>query len=322
MMLRSLRVSVICLLFPAAAFAQQVLETTGSRALGMGGAFVAVADDPTAVYWNPAGLASGPPAGITIGWADFRTGDQLGAPVAGATQRTSKFVSLGTLPVGLSYGHFQESALTPSLGTLPRAQSVSVSQYGVTLLQTVTQGFVIASTFKYVRGSVTSGPVEGQSTGDALKAAADREGAATGHLDADIGAMADLRRARIGLLVRNVREPSFGDAAQGAVKLQRQTRLGLAILPGSGLTLAMDLDLDTVDLRDGPRRILAFGGEQRLGRLAVRAGTRWNLAGPRRMVGALGGSALIRKGVWIDAHYTEGRLDADRGFGIALRMGS
>jgi long-chain fatty acid transport protein len=29
----------------------------GARALAMGGAFVAVADDATAVYWNPAGLA-------------------------------------------------------------------------------------------------------------------------------------------------------------------------------------------------------------------------------------------------------------------------
>lgn len=29
----------------------------GPRALGMGGAFVALVDDPTSVYWNPAGLA-------------------------------------------------------------------------------------------------------------------------------------------------------------------------------------------------------------------------------------------------------------------------
>ena len=34
----------------------QVFETFGVRALGMGGAFVAVADDATATYWNPAGL--------------------------------------------------------------------------------------------------------------------------------------------------------------------------------------------------------------------------------------------------------------------------
>jgi len=131
-----------------------------------------------------------------------------------------------------------------------------------------------------------------------------------------------MERVRVGILVRNVREPSFGEVGGVPIQLKRQARLGISVLPSTGLTLATDLDLDTVDLRDGPRRILAFGGEQRLGRLAVRAGTRWNLAGPRRMVGALGGSALIRKGVWIDAHYTEGRLDADRGFGIALRMGS
>ena len=36
----------------------QSFEALGSRAQGMG-AFVAVADDASAVYWNPAGLASG-----------------------------------------------------------------------------------------------------------------------------------------------------------------------------------------------------------------------------------------------------------------------
>ena len=30
----------------------------GARATGLGEAFVAVANDPTAIYWNPAGLAS------------------------------------------------------------------------------------------------------------------------------------------------------------------------------------------------------------------------------------------------------------------------
>ncbi len=31
----------------------QGFEAVGTRALGMGGAFVAVADDASAVYWNP-----------------------------------------------------------------------------------------------------------------------------------------------------------------------------------------------------------------------------------------------------------------------------
>ncbi len=34
------------------------LNSIGTRALGMGGAFVGLADDATALYWNPAGLAN------------------------------------------------------------------------------------------------------------------------------------------------------------------------------------------------------------------------------------------------------------------------
>ena len=38
----------------------------GARAMAMGEAFTAVADDPTAVYWNPAGLASQKQKGVTM----------------------------------------------------------------------------------------------------------------------------------------------------------------------------------------------------------------------------------------------------------------
>ena len=40
--------------------AAQIVETVGTRAQGMGGAFVAVANDSSATWWNPAGLADGP----------------------------------------------------------------------------------------------------------------------------------------------------------------------------------------------------------------------------------------------------------------------
>ena len=51
---------LIPLLAAAPGLAQaQTFETFGIRAQGMGGAFVAVSDDATATWWNPAGLATG-----------------------------------------------------------------------------------------------------------------------------------------------------------------------------------------------------------------------------------------------------------------------
>src|SRR5262245_61737355 len=48
---------------PAAAQAEPAV---GVRAAGMGGAFTAVADDGSASFWNPAGLASGSLVSVTL----------------------------------------------------------------------------------------------------------------------------------------------------------------------------------------------------------------------------------------------------------------
>src|SRR5438477_7409975 len=46
------------LLFSTVSLNGQTLDQIGERAQGMGGAFVAVADDASAIYWNPAGLSN------------------------------------------------------------------------------------------------------------------------------------------------------------------------------------------------------------------------------------------------------------------------
>ena len=320
-MLRRRSVLLLLLLWPAAASAQQIVESAGSRALGMAGAFVGVADDATAVYWNPAGLASGPPGGVAIGWVDFRTGDRSGAAKPGPTHRRSRFVSLGTWPLGLSYGQFREGALVAGPDGETRFSVLEISQFSATVLQTLVQGLVVGTTLKYLRGGMVSGLAGGTSARAALDAATDLESPSDGRFDLDLGLMADLRRARFGLTVRNLREPTFGEVEESAIQLKRHSRMGLAVLPTDGLTLAMDLDLDTVDLRDGPRRILAFGGENQFDRWALRGGVRWSLEGSRRTAGAVGLSVRIRPGAWVDGHYTQGRVEADRGFGVALRAG-
>jgi F plasmid transfer operon, TraF, protein len=305
---------------PAAA--QTVFESAGERALGMAGAFVGVADDATAVYWNPAGLATGRPAGMTIGWSRLQSGNSDAAPEPGAVRRRGHLTSLGTWPLGASYGAFETTTLVAQEDGQLAAETLRTRQFGVTLVQSIVSGLVVGSTLKYVRGTAASAPTEASTLGEALAAGSALEGHAHGAFDLDVGVMADLSRVRVGLTMRNVRSPSFGDLATTANTLQRQARLGIAVLPVDGLTLAMDVDLDTVDLRGGLRRVCALGGEGQLGsRLMIRSGVRWSLESERRPVASVGMSVSVRRGLWLDGHYAQGRADEDREFGVALRAG-
>ncbi len=58
MMRNVLALGLVLLLTAGVASADFLEVETGARAMGMGGAFVAVADDVTALHWNPAGLAA------------------------------------------------------------------------------------------------------------------------------------------------------------------------------------------------------------------------------------------------------------------------
>ena len=57
----------------------------GARALAMGGAFTAVADDPSATFWNPAGLGNLPQRAILVMHAE-RFGDLIDRDFAAYTQ--------------------------------------------------------------------------------------------------------------------------------------------------------------------------------------------------------------------------------------------
>src|SRR5688500_2265323 len=87
---------------PAVARAQG-LESLGNRATAMA-AFVAVADDTSAVAWNPAGLVSGPIFNISV---DFGRSTSIpdGPPqFPGQAGRVgATLLAIGTLPLGLAF---------------------------------------------------------------------------------------------------------------------------------------------------------------------------------------------------------------------------
>jgi hypothetical protein len=322
----SLRLSALTLLLllavPRSSAGQAIFESAGERALGMAGAFVAVANDATATHWNPAGLATAGPLGMTIGLARLQIGNQSDPPAPGAWRRQSTLTSLGSWPLGVSYGRFHDTRLTTSGTGELRAETLRTSQVAVTLLQTLLPGLVVGSTVKLLRGEAVSEPIEGETIDAALDAGSRLRGDRRTTIDLDIGVMASSDVLRIGLTTKNLRSPRFGDSTGAQGTLPRQTRVGVALLPTDGLTLAMDLDLNTVDLGDGRRRMGAVGGEAQLGsHLALRTGVRWSLVGPRQPVTALGVSLGVGGGLWLDGHYATGRSDDTREFGAALRAG-
>jgi hypothetical protein len=276
-----MRIIAVYALFPVLLVAHsvslnaQTFGGIGTRAEGMAGAFVAVADDASAVYWNPAGIATGATFDLQIssrGESGLFVGASL--PVLGASYyRTRELTGLPTVP---------ESPDRQTWGSGEvHVRTLALSNFGATVVQTVVSGLVIGTTVRAVRGSLD---------------AAD----ATTTYDFDAGAMVSVLGMRFGVTGRNLREPTF-ESGSGTVRLTRQVRVGAALVPRSlptgvhgPFTLAFDADLTaTPDLR-GDRRNAAIGGEYWLagGFLGVRSGFRWSTLGPSRT--AVSGGATVR----------------------------
>src|SRR5262249_35380422 len=122
----------------------------------------------------------------------------------------------------------------------------AVSEWGAIVGQSVGDHLVLASKLKLVRaGSLeTGGPETGH---DAIEAAADADVPRTIRAAVDIGVMAASRHARLGLTIKNLNEPKFGDDPD-ALRLHRQARVGVALLadrvgPLQRFILAADADL-------------------------------------------------------------------------------
>jgi hypothetical protein len=334
-MLRLLGVAALAALVPAAAVSAQTFETVGTRAAGMGGAFVAVADDASAAYWNPAGFATGSYFSLVLDRSIAEAIPRVGP----AGSHSSILFAAGMPATGLSYYRLRSTTARPASATDEavagrnvagvgdvRVDNLITHQFGVTLVQSIYPGISVGSTLKLVRGSALVSVLPAGNSEAILDAADDIAGETANKFDADFGVMAGGGRLKAGLTVRNISEPRF-DAPGGysSVRLERQARAGVAVTPAEGWVVAADFDLLENTGMTGRTRDIALGAEGKVAKKAVvRVGTRFNTANTD-LVGHIptagfGGSYAVTPSILVDAQVTAGSDKAPGGWGVSARF--
>jgi hypothetical protein len=199
-----------------------------------------------------------------------------------------------------------------------------LSQLGVTVLHSVTDGITVGATPKLVRGSFASARVSVRSWDQGFDLAETIESKGKTTADVDVGVLADSGRARVGLVARNLAAPTF-TAGGDEITVSRQVRVGAAWgdrWPGAArFILAVDADLTRVEQAGVERRDIAAGAERwfRNQRIGVRGGLRASTLGDARPVASAGASYAVRNGMYLDVYAAKGRHDDGR-WGIAGRL--
>lgn len=220
----------------------------GARQLAMGGASVALADDASATYWNPAGLAQLPDGQILGTWthtADKReliNYQEFASLVA--CFEASRFVKKWA--IGASYVSSNENLL---LGLTPVVDE-----------QSWYWGSLAVDAGKYGMFGANVRKVDNSIAGHSAES------------DWAIDASYLYRvspKLTVGVMAQDVNEPKMRIDGSPSLSHIINWRAGLAYRPSSSLVLTAD-GYDMAD--NGGLQSLRFGAEKVFGRLALRAG--------------------------------------------------
>lgn len=221
-----------------------LLISPGARAAGMGEAFVAVADDASAVFWNPAGLAfqSGREVTFTHAkWLPQLVTDMAYEFVAYKQYLESINGTIGANVTFLNLGEQQHTSATGEfLGTFNSWDLAVSMSYGTKL----TQNLGLGVTARYIRSNLAP---------DHVKVEGEKGNGTGTSFGVDLGVLYKIpkwRNLRFGANLSNMGPKiTYVDAAQ-ADPIPTNLKLGLAIDAVNSefnkLTISMDTNKDLV----------------------------------------------------------------------------
>lgn len=279
--------AVVCALTAALAVPATAELGVGTRALGMGGAFTAIADDTSAPYWNPAGLAKvkrfqfqPPNIQVRID-ANLDWKDVLDNPPTDDDERINLLRELGSgkakvevsanlcivsprfavfvQPVGEAVLDASGVTFTggyPTLGSQATIRGTGYLYAGFSTAKKLKDGAALGVTVKSVRIKNYVETIEYTDATGGSATISETEEDKNG-LGVDVGYIRDVSpNTSVGAVVRNLIRPSLGSVAP-----ERQVNLGIAYrLPRGNVLLAADVQ----DLFDSPN--LNLGAEFRAGK--------------------------------------------------------
>jgi hypothetical protein len=123
----------------------------GARAKSMGGAYVALADDPSALYWNPSGIALMSENAVMFTHSNWIA--DVNFDFAGISIPIGTFGTLGAFITAITMPDLEVTTIFEPEGT-GEFYSSSDLALGISYARQLTERFVIGVTFKYIQEKI------------------------------------------------------------------------------------------------------------------------------------------------------------------------
>jgi hypothetical protein len=255
------------------------------RAVGLGGAMTAVADEPSAALWNPAGISWLKQNELQVG--SVRLFEDTSINGLSFARPSNRMPSFGLNLLHLKSGEFERTnELNESMGTFSEGDLV----FALTAAQNLSPGWSVGANLKLARQSVE-----------------DFSGSGLGF---DLGVMGRITRGlKVGASALNLGGPKIKlREMEEAYATELRGGLALSLLEGRSLTSA------EVVHRDGPGTQPRVGTEFWIQSLALRVGYYIDNV-------AAGFSYRFRNGLQFDYGMADHELGMNHRFGLTYRFG-